>query len=511
MCRARKRGFIYTKHYKKLDIFWEKDSLKHLRKFFLQTKNVGTVRLTISDSFTRSLSHQLKAFFWRRNRLKHLEINMCNDVVLKKCIQRLVDLKSIKLKLNNSANIFEAIKSCRNLGTVEIDFSYSDITESNIIESLSSLGNIKQLEKLVLNLSGCSQLSPKTMSLLSDYLSSMKNLRCLNLMMEDCSCLDDTSFANFTPGFMRLSKLGALHLNFSQSKLSDKTFMPLFYSLREFQHLHTINFILRNCNLGNRSILKLRRAIVRIPNLRDLRMVINGCYDITRKGYCYLQEGIKQAAGLTRLSLSGENFKCCGETKHALRNVLGKHGDMKNLLLHPSFPPIEGSISNLSNIIRLNIQFKDLNDSECLTIANELSQLVTLKTLTLYFTNCLDVSESSWVAVLKTIKSLTALQDLAINMSDINISDRGLRSLIITLGPLVSLRGLDFFLQGSNLITNDTVENMISTFCNLPKASELALTFLDCYKLSLSSSILKVASNIKFPVVIKVNNQVFYS
>jgi len=239
-------------------------------------------------------------------------------------------------------------------------------------------------------------------------------------------------------------------------KNNDATMKILKGVLRSTKRLHDFYFHLdesRYEDISDIGLNDLSESIKRIPDLRKVDLDCSECNDITNKGLRKLGQALKYQSSLKSLAL--KFGRCESITYEGLESLAIR-------------------LKTLNSLQHLELDFKDnhLRDWQIIYFGQHLKRLITLKSLTLNFSNFWGCG-----SLHHFFKRFTSLERISLNFNRCGITDGTLKITSKTLQTLQFLKELCLDCGQNYDLTDTGVDSLCENLKSLTSLKSITLVF----------------------------------
>mmetsp|Transcript_57580 Transcript_57580/g.187021 ORF Transcript_57580/g.187021 Transcript_57580/m.187021 type:complete len:1378 (+) Transcript_57580:43-4176(+) len=299
-----------------------------------------------------------------------------------------------------------------------------------------NIGRLKRLAKLELNLSGCTGFTDLDAQGLGLGLGSAVGMTEMRLAFQS-TAFGDCGLQGLGDSIGRLRQLTKLHLDIANCSLvSDVGVAAFSAGLGKLRRLGALHLGLFRCGLGGAGLRELGTAIGQVTSLRELHGEFQGLFHIDDTGLSSFGAGIGRLKNLKDLDL---NFYRCsiGDTGlNGLGKGLASLRQLENLNLdfrHCSQITNEALLKDFgrglgrqTRLLRLRLDFGgciSITDTGLKGLGRGLEKLQSLQAVRLDFGDCLLVSDEGVLKVAQGLES--RVRSVAIPLADATTTSRG--------------------------------------------------------------------------------------
>ena len=238
-------------------------------------------------------------------KLEDLEL-LCDDMLKP---ETLLSYKPSKEELQlRSDDIAENLAKLANLRALALDFSLLKVGEEDIMKSLNTLEELKQLKALEINLAGVDD-----ELLLPELLKKIKGCKSLTELSLNLSQINQSGFAEFIEGLAEMKHLNDLNLNLSGNLIDAASIEALILSLRALKHLENLGlnfsgYSITGNTVDKKSSMKLISSLSELVSLRKFSLDM-GYNSLTDDHFVELADNLKKIPSLRHLELVINNNK----------------------------------------------------------------------------------------------------------------------------------------------------------------------------------------------------------
>jgi len=262
--------------------------------------------------------------------------------LLFKGLKKYKNLQSFHLDIPHCMNITEKSfkslastfkHSLQSLKELSLDFAGLNLIEGNGLDFLASgLTNLAGLQTFRINFS---QLQVSSIDIYSSFMSSIRHLKSLRVLVLNFSCLpvNASTLKHLAMSFKSLTRLHTLSLSFADC--STFTFQEMEVLA---QCLHSLASSLKNLTLSfrcyyitDRALEKLSGGLEALTNLSEINLQCDSCPFVGDDG---VERVTYELGGLPNLHSVTLDFRSCRSIKDAYYNGLKMNKNIKNLTFY---------------------------------------------------------------------------------------------------------------------------------------------------------------------------------
>jgi len=301
------------------------------------------------------------------------------------------------------------------------------VTDQGLIYIANLIQNRPSLRNITINFISCQQITDKGLSAIGDSLKVQRDLRALNIIVED-NILTDVGFLSVNEGIKGLPKLEKIFFDYGCSEsltakffenildifdslanslksvklkitccelVNDKDIEVLSEGFKKLPLLENIGILFySNPLLTDDCLVSFSKAFKAAKSLKSVHLVFEGCFKITDKGVISLSEGLNKSAYLESVNF---DFSWCKDLTNEGVNSLSKCFQRLNLL----------------DDIQLNLEGCCLlTDVGLFSLKETMEKSKLLKAANLLFMNCSKITHEGFEDFVTSLTRKDSLQKL---------------------------------------------------------------------------------------------------